>query len=86
MASTNTLRMTLGYVNSNQKRNYDFDISEEYISGAKAKVIAINDSLSGGTAGGFSSFFVDDAGNNLARIENLKLYRVTEEVIDLGGE
>ena len=86
MASTNTLRMTMGYVNSSQKRVYDFDIKSESIAGAKAKVIAINDSLSGGTAGGFSSFFVDDAGNHLEKIESLKLYRVTEEVIDLGGE
>ena len=86
MASTNTLRVTFAYVNSNQKRNYDFDIRDEYIAGAKAKVIAINNSISGGSADSLASFFVDDNGNHLEKIESLKLYRVTEEVIDLGGE
>lgn len=80
-----TMRVTLAYKNSSQKRTYDLDIEQEFINDAKAKAIAINESLQAGSASSFASFFVDNNGNTLEMIESLKHIKVTEEIIDLGG-
>ena len=53
----------------NATRLYSFDCDESLVLGVKEKVQDINSSLYGGIAGGLSSFFVSDAGSNLARID-----------------
>lgn len=84
--ATNSLQLSFGYENSDQKRTYTFsDINDSVISGIKAKVIAINDSLAANTDGGLASFFIDDNNNNLKYIEEAKIISVTETPLDLGG-
>lgn len=83
MASTNTLRATFAYENTNETRKYDLDISEDAIPNVKEKTLAINASLAAGTAGGMSSFFVSDNGNHMIKISNLELISITETVLDL---
>lgn len=79
----NTLRATFAYTGTNFTRNYDLDISEDAISTAKAKTMAINESLAAGTAGGMSTFFVSDNGEPMKAISELKLITVTETILNL---
>ena len=81
MAST--IRATFAYEGTNFTRKYDLDIADDQIASAKAKVLAINASLEAGTAGGMSSFFVSDNGENMKEISALQLFTVTETVLDL---
>jgi len=81
---SSTIRLVMGYKDTSYNRTYDLDIEDSVVSGAKQKILDINSSLSSGTAGGFSSFFVSNEGNNLSIIEQAKLITVNEEVIDLG--
>ncbi|MBQ7454372.1 MAG: hypothetical protein IJS69_04910 [Selenomonadaceae bacterium] len=62
MADTkNSVTMTFGYTNTDFTRKYKFDgLSASDISGAKAKIKAINASIAGGTDGGLSDFFRSD--------------------------
>lgn len=84
--ATNSLQLSFGYKNSEQKRTYTFsEIPDSVVSGMKAKIIGINDSLSASTDGGLASFFVDDNNNNLQSIEEAKLVTLTETPLDLGG-
>jgi len=50
-------------------RIYAFDCEDSLAAGVKSKILAINGSLTGGTAGGLSSFFVSDAGANFSIID-----------------
>lgn len=80
-----SLQLKFGYENSDQKRTYTFsDISESIVADLKDNIIAVNNSLAGGTAGGLSSFFIDDEGNNFVRIEEANLTVVQETNLDLG--
>lgn len=54
-------------------RLYSFDCENSLAAGVKNRVIDVNDSLSNGTAGGLSSFFVSDDGENLVRISGVTL-------------
>jgi len=84
--ATNTLQLTFGYKNSEQKRNYTFsEVPDSVVSEMKTKIIGINDSLAASTEGGLASFFVDDNNNNLQAIEEAKLITTTETALDLGG-
>lgn len=83
---SNYIKATFGYHNSDYKRTYEIEIEDEYIAEAKQKVLDINASLTAGTAGGFSSFYVSDTGTPLKQIEKLKLYQVTDEILDLGDQ
>lgn len=86
--ANSTLRTTFAYENTNFTRTYDFDIeTEEAKTTAKQKVIDINSSLEAGTAGGLSSFFVSDNGENFVKISNAKIITIEETILDLeGGE
>lgn len=81
---SSTVRLVMGYKDTSYKRTYELDVEDSLTSDIKQHVLDINSSLVGGTAGGFSSFFVADTGNHLSLIEQAKLINVTEEVIDLG--
>ena len=82
----NSLQLSFGYANSEQKRQYTFsDIPDSIIGSLKGKIIGINDSLAASTDGGLASFFVDDNNNNLKAIEEAKLTRIIETPLDLGG-
>lgn len=84
--ANNSLQLSFGYKNSEQKRSYTFsDIPDSVVSGMKEKIIGINDSLAASTDGGLASFFVDDNNNNLQAIEEAKLVTITETPLDLGG-
>ncbi len=50
-------------------RIYSFDCVDSLAADVKGKIQAVNASLSGGTAGGLSSFFVSDAGANFVIID-----------------
>lgn len=80
-----SLQLKFGYHNSDQKRSYTFsDVAESIVPDIKDTIMDINDSLTGGTAGGLSSFFIDDNGNNFAQIEEAQLTVTTETNLDLG--
>lgn len=78
MATNNSLNMKFAYHNTEQTRSYKFDgIADSLVAGIKDKIIAVNNSLAGGTAGGLSSFFVSDDGDFLLKISEAEI-RSTE--------
>lgn len=83
---SNYIKLTTSYHNTDFKRNYELDIEPEAIPTAKQKILDINASLTAGTAGGFSSFFVSDDGEPLKQIEKAKLYVITDEILDLNPD
>ena len=86
MATEKTLRLTFGYHDSNEKRNYTFtDFEDSAVSDIKTKINAINSSLSAGTDAGLSAFFTSSEGDYLAKIEGAVLTRTLETPLDLGG-
>lgn len=86
MAEERSVRLTFGYQNSTQKRNYTFtDFPTSIASEMKDKILAINESLAASTDGGLAEFFVDDNGNYFIKIENAVYTTVTETPLDLGG-
>lgn len=84
--ANSTLRATFAYEGTNFTRNYDFEIEDEFKADAKNKVLAINASMEAGTAGGLSTFFVSDNGENFIKISSAKIITVTETQLDLEGE
>lgn len=82
-----TVQIKLGYENTEDTRTYEFGgLSESVLDDVKAQVLAINQSLAGGTAGGLSTFFVSDNGDNLKSIVSARAKIIEEEVLDLGSE
>lgn len=68
--ATNSATLTLGFADdTNRKLKLD-NLSESAIAPAtiKPKILAINASLQGGSAGGLSSFFLSDNGANFTGI------------------
>ena len=87
MAQENSLRLTFGYEDSEQKRNYTFSgFNSSVMPDIKSKVEAINSSLAAGTDTSLAAFFTDDDGNNFNKIEQAVLTITTETPLDLGGE
>lgn len=64
-------------------RLYSFDCMDSLAAGVKGKIKAINASLTAGTAGGLSSFFVSDAGANFVIIDGATLESVYSEPITI---
>ena len=59
----NSAKLTFGYTNTDFTRQYTFNnLSAADCTGLKAKVLALNASISGGlsAAAGLSSFFISD--------------------------
>ena len=58
---TNSATITLGYAGTTETRKYKFDgLTTAQCEGLKAKVLALNASISGGTDDGLSDFFISD--------------------------
>lgn len=86
MAQENSLRLTFGYEDSEQKRNYTFSgVKSSVMPDIKDKVEAINASLAAGTDTSLAAFFTDNDGNNFKKIEQAVLTVTTETPLDLGG-
>lgn len=57
----NSVTLTFGYKDTDFTRQYKFNnVENAALSSVKANVLAFNASISGGTAGGLSSFFISD--------------------------
>lgn len=81
-----TLKMTFGYGDEQaEKRDYKFTVDDSLAAACKNKIIGINESLAGGTAGGLSSVFISDTSENLTKITYAELSSTTTEVIYRGG-
>lgn len=85
----NKLKLTFGYDESEVTRVYAFDVADSLqAADMKAAILGVNSSLTAGTDGGLSSFFVDDDGNNFTAITDAQLEIVNKTVLDLniGGD
>lgn len=81
-----SVKLTLGYSNSEQNRQLTFsDVAESLIPDVKDNIIAINDSIEAGTDGGLTSFFKDDDGNNFSGITAAQIIAETVKSISLPG-
>ena len=79
-----TFKATFKYADDTT-RIYDLDVDDSLAAGVKEKVIAFNASLTGGSAGGLSSFFVSDSGENLKIISEAKLISTNEIPVSIGS-
>ena len=80
-----TLKMTFGYGDSDFTRNYSFEIADSLVADAKTKIVGINSSLNAGTAGGLSSFFVSDDGDNFTAITAAQVESTEITYLDISG-
>lgn len=83
------LKMTFGYHETEDTRGYNFAVADSVTAAdAKAAILAVNASLTAGTDGGLSSFFVSDAGDYFTLITDAQLETVNKTVLDLniGGD
>lgn len=82
--ATNSVTLTFGYEGTTDTRRYKFeDVSTGALSGVVTACKAINASLAGGTAGGLSTFFLDDNGNHFYSIVGAQADITNVEVINL---
>ena len=79
-----TFKATFKYADDTT-RIYDLEVDDSLAAGVKEKVIAFNASLTGGTAGGLSTFFVSDGGENLLMISEAKLISTVITPVSIGG-
>lgn len=81
MATTTSARITLVYEDATSK-NYTFNgVDEMMIGGVKDKVIAINQSLTAGTANDFANTFVSANGQPCKLISDARIITIEQEVI-----
>lgn len=80
-----TLKLTAGYGDSDFTRTYSFEIADSLVADAKTKIIGINDSLAAGTAGGLSSFFVSDDGDNFTGFVAAQVESTEITYLDISG-
>lgn len=83
------LKMTFGYHETEDTRGYNFAVADSVTAAdAKAAILAVNASLTAGTDGGLSSFFVSDEGDYFTLITDAQLETVNKTVLDLniGGD
>lgn len=79
-----TVDLTFAYENTDFTRLYSLEGADSLNSAdIKAHILQINDSLKNGTAGGLSTFFVSDTGDNFVSISSAKKTITTEEYLDL---
>lgn len=81
------LKMTFGFGEEQEAtRNYSFTVDDSLAADCKAKIKAINTSLTGGTDGGLADFFLDDTGSdNFSKITYAELNSSITEVLDISG-
>lgn len=77
------LKLTFGYEDTEDTRQYNFDVADSVDATCKNSILAINNSLKAGTAGGLSSFFVSDNGDNFSLITAAQLEETETIVLDL---
>lgn len=81
MAERFEVSFKCAYNNSDYERTYNFDVETgEELEKCQGKVQAINASLTAGTDGGLSAFFVAEDGAPLYRITEMQT-KATEETI-----
>lgn len=78
-----TLKLTMGYEDTDFTRIYTATVPNSLAASVKVNIIAINNSLSGGTADGMESFFISDDGDYLKAIIAAKFISVEEETITI---
>ena len=90
---TNKLKMTFGYADTEETRQYAFDVADSIVaSDIKTAVLSVNDSLKNHTDGGLSDFYVSEEGDVFTLITDAQLEVVNKTVLDLnitvegGGE
>ena len=82
----NSITLTLGFEDTDFTRQIKFDnlsSSAIDVSTVKARVLAVNASLSAGTAGGLSTLFLSDDGDNFEKITAAKIDTVDTTVLDI---
>ena len=79
-----TFKATFKYADDTT-RIYDLEVDDSLAAGVKQNVINFNASLTGGTAGGLSTFFVSDGGENLLMISEAKLISTIITPVSIGG-
>ena len=82
----NVLKTTFGYADTDFTRQYNWEVAESIQPETlKAGILAINQSLANGTAGGLSSFFVSDEGDNFVTICAAQLEVTETTVLNIAG-
>jgi len=76
------VKMRFKYLDADT-RLYSFDCEDSLAAGVKMKIIAINDSLQGGTDTALANFFVSDNGESLALIDGATLESIFSEPITI---
>ena len=80
----NVLKTTFGYADTDFTRQYNWEVAESIQPETlKAGVLAINQSLANGTAGGLSTFFLSDEGDNFVTIVSGQLEETDKTVLNL---
>lgn len=80
----NTVRLKFTYADADT-RTYDLECDDNNLMDVQSKVNALNASVTAGTDGGFTTFFLSDNGEEFTKISEAQIISVTETVLDLGG-
>ena len=91
MNTYSTIYLTFAYKNTTFTRKYAFDVNNDadlndILGDLSDNIEALNSSLTAGTAGGLSSFFLSDDGYNFAGIIDKEFVSLEIEDIDLNAE
>lgn len=82
----NQVKLVFGYKDTDFARSIVFsDVPDSLLSGVKTKVKAVNASLVAGNAGGLSTFFQSDAGDNFTGITAAQIISDDITYIDISG-
>ena len=77
-----TFQATFAYEDTDFTRTYNFEVDDATEAASlKAGVLAVNASLRAGTAGGLSSFFVSNEGDNFTLISDAQLVSTTKTTL-----
>ena len=77
------LKLVFGYADTDVTRQYDFEVADSITAACKNGIIDINESLQNGTAGGLSTFFLSDEGDNFVTIVSGQLEETDKTVLNL---
>ena len=81
----NSVTLTFGYKDTDFTRQYKFtNVENAAVSSVKANVLAFNASISGGTAGGLSTFFISndyDAAEGIGTFTGITAAQYTAQTV-----
>ena len=81
----NSVTLTFGYKDTDFTRQYKFNnVEHAALSSVKANVLAFNASISGGTAGGLSTFFISndyDAAEGIGTFTGITAAQYTAQTV-----